>query len=261
MTGSLDRFRKAQERDYERALAEIREGHKRSHWIWYIFPQIHGLGFSSTSEYYAIKNLQEAKDYMNDPVLGAHLIEISEELLSLDSSDPSEVMGHTDDLKLLSCMTLFEKADPSQKIFAEVIDKFYGGRRDQKTLEILDKEEEPEEISDRQMYDAGIERSRYRGRISANSYSFNGSSDSDENRKTLSSVFGLDNRFRKKYEEAVGGSGREGDGDDGNTAKILALHSFSLCDLLHFYKISEETPLTVNLPYGTATFNGSLTMM
>lgn len=156
MADSLDRFRKAQEHDYEKALEEIKSGHKRSHWIWFIFPQIHGLGFSSTSEYYAITDLQEAKDYLKDSVLGAHLIEISEALLSLDSNDPGDVMEYPDDLKLLSCMTLFEKADPAQKIFSEVIDKFYGGRRDQKTLEILGEEEEPAEISDRQIYDTDI---------------------------------------------------------------------------------------------------------
>lgn len=155
MSDELKRFRDAQKADYEQALSEIRAGKKRSHWMWYIFPQIHGLGYSSISRYYAIKNLQEAKDYLKDPVLGGHLREISSALLSLQTDDPHRVFGSPDDLKLLSCMTLFEQADQAETVFSQVIDKFYGGRRDRKTLQILENEAPPE-LTDRQIYDTPI---------------------------------------------------------------------------------------------------------
>ena len=134
---SLDKFVSAQARDYSTALAEIRNGRKRSHWIWYIFPQIQGLGMSSTAQYYGIRDLEEAMDYMEHPVLGPRLIEISNALLALDTSNPSAVMGYPDDLKLCSCMTLFELAAPEEKVFTKVLEKFYGGRRDSLTLRIL----------------------------------------------------------------------------------------------------------------------------
>lgn len=103
----IERFMKAQEGTYDTALSEIRSGHKRSHWIWYIFPQLSGLGHSGLAQYYEIKDLKEAEEYMDDPVLSERLIEISEALLSLESSDPEDVMGYPDNLKLKSCMTLF----------------------------------------------------------------------------------------------------------------------------------------------------------
>ena len=131
---SLSRFHEAQRRDYAQALSEIRAGRKRSHWIWYIFPQIRGLGYSSTSQYYAIRDLDEAKAYLADPVLRARLLEISEALLALPCSDPSEVMGYPDDLKLKSSMTLFELAEPECPVFGAVLDKFFGGRRDERTV-------------------------------------------------------------------------------------------------------------------------------
>ena len=134
---SLEKFVKAQDSAYSTALREIRHGRKRSHWIWYIFPQMQGLGMSSTANYYGIRDLEEAKDYMEHPVLGPRLIEISEALLALDSSDPGAVMGFPDDLKLCSCMTLFELAAPEEKVFSKVLEKFYHGRRDQNTLRIL----------------------------------------------------------------------------------------------------------------------------
>lgn len=134
----LDRFRKAQEMDYETALAEIRAGHKRSHWIWYIFPQIAGLGMSSTSEYYAIASMEEAKAYMEDPCLRKRLVEISEALIGLESNDPVEVMGYPDVLKLRSSMTLFAEAAPEEKVFQAVLDKYFEGRKDERTLQILE---------------------------------------------------------------------------------------------------------------------------
>lgn len=133
----LNRFLKAQERDYDTALSEIRSGRKRSHWIWYIFPQVKGLGFSSTSEFYGIDGLAEAKAYMENEALRRRLIEISEALLALESSDAGDVMGYPDDLKLKSSMTLFEEAAPEEKIFLKVLDKFFGGKKDERTLEIL----------------------------------------------------------------------------------------------------------------------------
>ena len=137
MNYDLSRFRKAQEQDYETALSEIRAGHKRSHWIWYIFPQIAGLGFSATSEYYAISDIDEARAYMVDDLLHKHLIEISKALLELESSDASDVMGYPDDLKLRSSMTLFREAAPDEAVFQQVLDKFFDGEPDSKTLEIL----------------------------------------------------------------------------------------------------------------------------
>lgn len=137
MDYDLDRFVKAQAYDYDAALREIRSGHKRSHWMWYIFPQFQGLGFSSMAQYYGIRDLEEAKAYMAHPVLGPRLTEISEALLGLDTRDPSAVMGYPDDLKLRSCMTLFELAAPEQPVFGRVLEKYYAGRRDGLTLELL----------------------------------------------------------------------------------------------------------------------------
>ena len=137
----LQRFKEAQKRDFDTALSEIRRGRKQSHWMWYIFPQIQGLGFSSTSAYYAIQNMAEAEDFLNDPYLGANLRTISEALLKLDTDDPYQVFGSPDHLKLLSCMTLFEAAEGEGGVFTQVIEKYYNGRRDVKTLDILEKEE------------------------------------------------------------------------------------------------------------------------
>lgn len=139
---NLDRFVKAQEQDYETALKEIRQGCKRSHWIWYIFPQIAGLGLSFISQYYAIASMEEAKAYMENAYLRDHLLEISKALLALDSSDPGIVMGYPDDLKLRSSMTLFAEAAPEEPVFQEVLDKYFGGEKDQRTLDILRTEEQ-----------------------------------------------------------------------------------------------------------------------
>ena len=135
----LERFVKAQQYDYDTALREIRSGRKRSHWMWYIFPQLQGLGYSSTAQYYGIRDLEEAQDYMEHPVLGPRLVEISEALLVLDTSDASAVMGYPDDLKLRSSMTLFELAAPEQPVFGRVLEKYYSGHRDRRTLELLGK--------------------------------------------------------------------------------------------------------------------------
>lgn len=136
MNSSLDRFLVAQEHSYDTALREIRAGRKRSHWMWYIFPQIAGLGMSYTAQLYSIQDIAEARDYIAHPVLGARLIEISRALLTLDSSDATAVMGYPDDLKLCSCMTLFKQVS-DDPVFGAVLDKFYGGRADTRTLAIL----------------------------------------------------------------------------------------------------------------------------
>ena len=137
MTHDLSRFKKAQKGDYEVALSEIKGGRKRSHWIWYIFPQLKGLGFSPMSEYYGLDGLEEAKAYLADPLLKARLLEISGALLDLEQSDPGTVMGYPDDLKLKSSMTLFSTADPEEPVFRAVLEKFFGGQRDENTLRLL----------------------------------------------------------------------------------------------------------------------------
>ena len=137
MNYDLDRFIKMQERDFDKAYNEIKNGHKVTHWIWYIFPQVKGLGFSYNSEFYGIDGLEEAKAYLNNKYLKDNLIKISEALLNLDSSDPLDVMGYPDDLKLFSSMTLFNEADPTIDVFSKVLDKYYDGDRDEKTLNIL----------------------------------------------------------------------------------------------------------------------------
>lgn len=137
MKDDLERFLTAQQNYYKIALQEIQAGQKKSHWMWFIFPQIAGLGYSGTAQYYAIKDLNEAREYMEDTILGRNLIEISQTLLDLDSNDAAEVMGWPDNLKLKSSMTLFALAAPECKVFQQVLDKFFGGEKDQKTIDIL----------------------------------------------------------------------------------------------------------------------------
>ena len=124
---------------YDQALSEIRRGKKVSHWIWYIFPQIKGLGRSGTSQYYALGSLDEAKEYLQNQLLRERLIEISEALL--ENNDRIEsIVGYVDAMKVRSCMTLFREADPEIEVFGKVLDKFYGGKADQKTLQIIQRE-------------------------------------------------------------------------------------------------------------------------
>lgn len=134
---SIERFLKAQENTYQEALKEIKAGRKQTHWIWYIFPQIEGLGFSPISQEYAISGLREAREYLNDPVLKKRLIEISTALLELSEYDPVKVMGYPDNLKLGSSMTLFHAADPDEPVFSLVLDKFFDGKKDEKTMQVL----------------------------------------------------------------------------------------------------------------------------
>ncbi|MCR5890031.1 DUF1810 domain-containing protein [Hymenobacter sp. J193] len=134
---NLQRFLDAQQRDFSTALAEIRSGRKRSHWMWYIFPQIQGLGYSETARFYAIQSRPEAEAYLQHPVLGSRLVEISEALLTLESNDATRIMGSPDDVKLKSSMTLFAALEGFNPVFQRVLDKFFSGSPDAKTLQIL----------------------------------------------------------------------------------------------------------------------------
>ncbi len=134
---NLERFIEAQEYNYQDALKEIKSGRKCSCWMWYVFPQLAGLGRSSTAKYYGITDLQEAQDYINDPLLRARLVEISEALLALDTNDAYRVFGCPDNMKLKSSMTLFVIAAPELKVFQKVLDKYFGGERDKRTIELL----------------------------------------------------------------------------------------------------------------------------
>lgn len=135
MEFSLDRFRSAHEGSYETALQEIKAGRKQSHWMWYIFPQLHGLGHSTMAMYYEIQSKTEAVEYWNDPVLRSHMEEICQELLKLEGSI-DWIMGYPDNLKLRSCMTLFWLVTGEQ-LFKDVLDKFYGGELDEYTVQKL----------------------------------------------------------------------------------------------------------------------------
>ena len=138
----LYRFISAQQTSYRQALAEIQNGRKVTHWMWFIFPQLQGLGHSATSQYYAIHDLEEARAYLQDPYLGGNLLEISRALLMLDTSDPVQVFGRPDDRKLRSSMTLFACAAPECMVFGQVLQKYFGGRKDRRTLRMLGIEEE-----------------------------------------------------------------------------------------------------------------------
>ena len=135
MMPTLDRFRVAHAGSYETALAEIRSGRKRSHWMWYIFPQIQGLGRSDVAQYYAIQGAEEATAYWNDSILSFHLVEISSALLALDAPFDS-IMGYLDNLKLRSCMMLFYLVS-REPIFKQVLDKFFDGSIDDNTERML----------------------------------------------------------------------------------------------------------------------------
>ena len=134
----LNRFLDAQERDFETALAEIKRGRKQSHWMWYVFPQIAGLGFSSTSKFYAIKNKDEAENYLAHPVLGKRLIKISNALMDIEGKTINQIFGSPDDMKLKSSMTLFGVSENANPVFQKVLDKYFGGERDRRTLELIE---------------------------------------------------------------------------------------------------------------------------
>ena len=137
MENDLQRFVIAQSRDYTRALAEIRAGKKQSHWIWYIFPQLTGLGSSHNATYYGLANLDEAMAYLKHPALGPRLIELSKALLQNPGNNATAIMGSPDDLKLRSCMTLFAEIPDAEPVFGQVLDKLFKGQKDEKTLALL----------------------------------------------------------------------------------------------------------------------------
>mgnify|MGYP000865466364 FL=1 len=133
----LSRFVSAQEGRYEMAYAELANGRKRSHWMWYIFPQLSGLGSSPMARRYALSGLEEAKAFLAHPLLGTRLVNISALLLSLDKGNPTEIFGFPDDIKLRSSMTLFALARPEEPVFEQVLDRFFGGDKDPLTLRLL----------------------------------------------------------------------------------------------------------------------------
>lgn len=144
---NLERFSEAQKYAYGHAYSEIKNGKKRTHWMWFIFPQLKALGRSNTAMYYGIENIEEAKAYILHPVLGTRLREISESLLRLETNDPLSVMGYPDNLKLCSSMTLFAQATDDNQVFVNVINKFFGGVFDQYTLDILKEQENNDDKS------------------------------------------------------------------------------------------------------------------
>jgi uncharacterized protein (DUF1810 family) len=133
----LNRFVEAQEGDYDRALSEITAGRKRTHWMWYVFPQLAGLGSSPTAQRYAIRDLDEARAYLDHAILGPRLLECAEALLKVEHRSASEIFGFPDDLKLRSCATLFACSSPRGSVFERLIATYYGGEHDSKTLELL----------------------------------------------------------------------------------------------------------------------------
>ncbi len=134
---NLERFVSSQAINYNDALKEIQNGRKTTHWMWYVFPQIQGLGNSEMARRYAIADLQEAKAYLAHPTLGPRLVQISKALLSLPGNDPYAILGSPDDLKLRSSMTLFSKVPGADPVFQEVLQKFYNDTEDERTLRIL----------------------------------------------------------------------------------------------------------------------------
>lgn len=133
----MERFLKAQEHVYDIALAEIKNGRKDSHWMWYIFPQLKGLGLSPMSLKYGIVNLNEAKEYINHPVLGQRLIEISKAVLDSNVATANELFGYVDAMKLKSSMYLFSIAAPNISVFQDVLDKYFDGEIDELTRRLL----------------------------------------------------------------------------------------------------------------------------
>jgi uncharacterized protein (DUF1810 family) len=133
----LSRFVSAQAGSYETALSELRQGRKRSHWMWYIFPQYTGLGTSATSQRYAIKSVAEAIAYLNHPLLGQRLTECAEAVLLVDGRSAHQIFGSPDDIKLKSSATLFAHVSPAGSVFERVLEKYFDGARDNNTLRLM----------------------------------------------------------------------------------------------------------------------------
>ena len=139
MTDNIEliKFLDAQNQVYLKALSEIKKGKKTTHWMWYIFPQIKGLGSSETAQYYGIKNLNEATAYLKHPILGKHLIKIAQELYNLKGKTVTQILGTPDDMKLRSCMTLFANVKNANPLFNNVLEKYFNGVPDELTLHLL----------------------------------------------------------------------------------------------------------------------------
>jgi len=135
----LDRFLTAQEDSYDTALDEIKAGRKRSHWIWFVFPQLAGLGHSPTSQYYGVRSLDEAAAYLRHPILGGRLHECLKALQTLEETSADRIFGELDAMKFRSSLTLFAEADPTDPIIAAALDRWFGGRKDERTLQLLDR--------------------------------------------------------------------------------------------------------------------------
>ena len=139
MEANLDRFIKAHEENYSEAIAEIRSGKKRSHWMWYVFPQLKGLGISETSNYYGLRNIDEANNFLHHPILGENLVRICKALEGINGKSAYEIFGTPDDLKLHSSLTLFSLVKETNPIFQQLINKYFDGKPDQLTLKLLGK--------------------------------------------------------------------------------------------------------------------------
>jgi uncharacterized protein (DUF1810 family) len=139
MDFNLERFKTAQKYGFDDALREMKAGRKNGHWIWYVFPQHELLGHSSTAKFYGLKGMDETEAYLDEPVLRERLVEISTALLEIESNDPSYVFGYPDDMKVRSCMTIFSMASNTDPVFKAVLDKFYNGKPDRATVDILRK--------------------------------------------------------------------------------------------------------------------------
>ena len=133
----LNRFLLAQEDDYRSALSEVQAGRKRSHWMWYIFPQVHGLGYSAMSQRYSIKSIAEAEAYLHHPVLGRRLVECCEAVLGVEGHSANDIFGSPDDMKLRSCATLFAQVSSPGSVFERLLSKYFQGERDERTLRLL----------------------------------------------------------------------------------------------------------------------------
>jgi uncharacterized protein (DUF1810 family) len=133
---NLKRFIDAQEPVFDAALGELQHGHKRTHWMWFVFPQLAALGMSSTARHFGIHSVDEARAYLHHPVLGPRLRQCCETVLKVEGRSAHEIFGSPDDLKFRSCLTLFEIAAPGEPLFARCLEKFYEGRRDERTLEL-----------------------------------------------------------------------------------------------------------------------------
>lgn len=136
---NLQRFLDAQDQTYDTALAEIRNGHKESHWMWYIFPQLLGLGFSDIAKFYGIRGLQEANAYFSHPVLGPRLLEVTNSVMQIPGKSATQIFGVPDDVKFRSCMTLFALTDNADPIFNTAVEKYFNGLQDEYTLDLLQK--------------------------------------------------------------------------------------------------------------------------